>query len=364
MLVRRIEAGEGTADGDLTDLADNADCNEWAYLAGHEDTIAAALQKLEGDPKSVHEACVCPDWLSWQKAMDSEIGSLEQAGTWTTIACLLGKNIVGCKWVFRLKWKADGSIDKYKGQLVTHRFMQIYGVDYYDTYSPVMWLASFRLILAIAAQNNWDIEAFDFNSVYLNGTLGKGKEIYMQEPPGYEAGEAGSVKRLLKALYGLKQAGCKWYNALYTTITDLGSHVTAADPRVFITQIQKHIPVLAVHVDDCTMTGSLPKLILLYKDKLNACYALIDLRPVNWLLGIQITHNHETWMISLLQAAYVKQIIACFSLADAKLYSTPMVPSASYSKANSPASVTNAAQMCKVPYCKAIGSLMYTAVAT
>src|SRR6267142_1535245 len=85
---------------------------------------------------------------------------------------------------------------------------------------------------------------------------------------------------------------------------------------------------------------------------------------ITWLLGIQITHYHKMWMISLSQATYVKQIIAHFSLADAKLYSTPIVLSASYLKANSPASVTDAAQMHKVPYHEAIGSLMYAAVAT
>jgi len=84
--------------------------------------------------------------------------------------------------------------------------MQIYGVDYYDTYSPVAWLASFCLILTIAMRNDWDIEAFDFNSTYLNGELDVDEEIYMQEPPGYKTGGAGTVKWLLKALYSLKQA--------------------------------------------------------------------------------------------------------------------------------------------------------------
>src|SRR6267142_36326 len=118
-----------------------------------------------------------------------------------------GRNTIGCKWVFCLKRKADRSIDKYKACLVAQGFTQIYGVDYYDTYSPVTQLASFRLILAIITHNNWDIEAFNFNSTYLNGELDVDEEIYMQEPPGYKTGRAGAVKRLLKALYGLKQAG-------------------------------------------------------------------------------------------------------------------------------------------------------------
>jgi len=227
-----------------------------------------------------------------------------------------------------------------------------------------VWLASFRLILTITAHNNWDVEAFDFNSAYLNGELEADEEIYMQEPPGYETGEVGSVKQLLKALYGLKQAGCKWYDVLHTVVTDLGFCVSKVDPGVFTACIQKDILILAVHVDDCTMTSNLPKLIMLYKEKLHAWYALTDLRPVSWLLGIQVTRDCKTQTILLLQEAYIKLIIAHFSLADTKAYSTPMVPSAQYSKSDSLVSATNAARMHKVPYCKAIGSLMYTSVTT
>jgi len=151
---------------------------------------------------------------------------------------------------------------------------------------------------------------------------------------------------------------------LHTAVTDLGFQVTGADPRVFVTHIKKHILVLTVYVDDCTMTGSSPKLIAVYKGKLHEWYALTDLGPVSWLLGIQVTHDREMWAISLSQEAYIKTIIARFVLANAKPYSTPMVPSTSYSKDNSPASVNDAARMHKVPYREAIGSLMYTSVAT
>jgi len=171
--------------------------------------------------------------------------------------------------------------------------LQIYGVDYYDTYSPVTRLASFRFILTIATCNDWEVEAFNFNSAYLNGELNADEEIYMQEPPGYKTGKADMVKRLLKALYGLKQARHKWYDALHMAVTDLGFRVTGADPGVFVAHIKKHILVLAVHVDNCAMTGSSPKLIMAYKGKLHEQYALMDLRPVSWLLGIQVTRNCE-----------------------------------------------------------------------
>jgi len=118
--------------------------------------------------------------------MDKEIDTLECASTWSTVTHPANKNIVGSKWVFRIKWKSNGSVDKYKACLVTCGFTQVYEVNYFDTYSPVTRVASFHTILALAACYDWDIESFNFNSAYLNGILNDNKEIYMQEPPRYE----------------------------------------------------------------------------------------------------------------------------------------------------------------------------------
>jgi hypothetical protein len=225
--------------------------------------------------------------------MDHEINVLKKAGTWTTVSHPADQNVVGCKWVFRFKHKADSSIKKYKAQLVACSFMQIYRVDYSDTYSPIVKLSSFHMLLAMATHYDWEVEAFDFNTAYLNGELEDGKQIYMQQQLGYEQGSTGLVKKLHKALYGLKEAGRKWYNALKGILTDLEFHISAADPGVFYTHIRQDILMLAVHVDDCTMTGSSPKLIAKYKHKLNTCYALTNLGPISWLLSIKITHNHD-----------------------------------------------------------------------
>ena len=92
---------------------------------------------------------------------------LEKAVTWKPVICPPGKNIVGCKWVFRIKHKANGSIEKYKVQLIAHGFT--HRVDYFETYSPIAKLASFCLILAIAAHHGWEVHMFDFNGMYLNG---------------------------------------------------------------------------------------------------------------------------------------------------------------------------------------------------
>ncbi len=220
------------------------------------------------------------------------------------------------------------------------------------------------MVLALAAHHNWEIEAFDFNSTYLNGELEGNEEIYMQEPPGYESSGGESVKRLRKVLYGLKQAGRKWYDALSRALADLGFRVSDADPGVFTARLGKELLVLAVHVDDCILTGSSAKLIAQYKQKLNEHYELTDLGPVDYLLGIKVTRNRETHTISLSQSGYIKAILARFLLNDAKPLDTPMLPGADYSKKDSPTSPTEVARMKKVPYREALGSLMYASVAT
>jgi hypothetical protein len=295
--------------------------------------------------------------------MDCKITMLEQAGTWTTISQPPNKNIVGSKWVFCSKRKADSTIEKYKVCLVVQGFTQKVGVDYFDTFSPVAKLSSFRIILAIAAHNDWDTDTFDFNGAYLNGKLDEDEEIYMKPPPGYDS-EGEQVKRLHKSLYGLKQAGCKWYDTLCHTLADLGFCVNEADPGIFFAHEGNDTTILAIHVNDCLITGSSPQLISNYKQKLNECYSLMDSGPVHWLLGIKITRNREARTISLSQTSYINTILSHFSLSDAKPHATPITPGASLSKADAPSDDTEAALMKKVPSHEAIGSLMYATVAT
>jgi hypothetical protein len=105
--------------------------------------VIDAMQDKEGDLKMLHKAKAHMDWPQWREAMDQKITMLNQAQTWITVPHLEGKNIVGSKWVFRIKHKADGSIEKYKARLVACGFTQVFGEDYYDTFSPVAKLQSF-----------------------------------------------------------------------------------------------------------------------------------------------------------------------------------------------------------------------------
>jgi hypothetical protein len=170
--VRQLATGEGTMDGSsqsflgwhpdyarhsvtkstsLIEALAGPDMGDSTFLTNLDNVIMVAIKESDGDPKTVSKAWSHSNWPHWKEVMDHEIKSLEVARTWKTVLRSPGKNIVGAKWVFKLKRKADGSIDKYKACLVVRRFTQIYGVDYYDTFSPVARLASFHVLMALVA---------------------------------------------------------------------------------------------------------------------------------------------------------------------------------------------------------------------
>jgi Reverse transcriptase (RNA-dependent DNA polymerase) len=166
-----------------------------------------ALQDLDSDPGLLSEAKSRTDWPQWEKAINTKLKTIEDARTYEEVPRPQGKNVVNCKLIFKIKCKANSSILKYKAHLVARSFTQIYGIDYYKTYSPMAQMASFCMIIAIAAEKDWEIDSFDFNGAYLNGELDPDEEIYMEFPPSYKPWGMNTILQLWKTLYGLKQAG-------------------------------------------------------------------------------------------------------------------------------------------------------------
>ncbi len=119
--LRRLEAGEGTTGEEMAD---------YVFSADFDNLIAKAIMDAEADPRTLAEAQSRSDWLRWKEAMDRKMSTLKKAGTWSTVPRPSNKNIIGSKWVFRVKRKADRSVDKYKARLVARGFTQVYGVDY------------------------------------------------------------------------------------------------------------------------------------------------------------------------------------------------------------------------------------------
>jgi hypothetical protein len=154
-------------------------------------------------PFTYKEAMKAPDTDGWIKVMEFELDTLMKMHVWEVTQPPANTNIVGSKWVYRYKYNPQGLIIKRRACLVAQGFTQVFGVDYEDTFSPVIHLSSLRLICALAARNNWSIHQMDIDSAYLNTYLDE--PIYLKQLLSYSEGN--NVLLLKKALYGLKQSG-------------------------------------------------------------------------------------------------------------------------------------------------------------
>ena len=164
----------------------------------------------------------------WHDACQYEIDALAKNGTWTLVDLPAGRKAVKSKWVF--KRKADG---RYRARLVAKGFTQIQGIDYDETFSPVARFESLRLILALAALEDWEIHQMDVKSAFLNGLLEE--EIYMEQPEGFiTPGQESKVCLLKKAIYGLKQASRAWNLQFHGVLVELGFTRTYSDAGIYV----------------------------------------------------------------------------------------------------------------------------------
>ena len=147
----------------------------------------------------------------WHEAMNTKFDALLKNQTWTLVPSTQAHNLVGCKWVFRVKHRADGSIERYKARLVAKGFHQQPGIDYTETFSPVVKPTTVRIVLSLALSKNWSLRQIDVQNVFLHGCLSE--EVYMTQPPGFNHPQfPNHVCKLHKALYGLKQARRAWFS--------------------------------------------------------------------------------------------------------------------------------------------------------
>lgn len=161
------------------------------------------------EPKSYSQA---KEDSNWVQAMQDELTALDTNNTWYLTTQPKGKRAIASKWVFRIKYKPDGSVDRFKARLVAKGFNQLLGIDYTDNFSPVAKLVTVRMFMAIATAKNWPIHQLDVNNAYLHGHIEE--DLYMLPPEGYDKAQPGQVCKLIKSIYGLKQAGRMWNKEL------------------------------------------------------------------------------------------------------------------------------------------------------
>lgn len=150
--------------------------------------------------------------------MKQEISALKDNGTWTVMQLPPSKKAIGCRWVFKIKYKADGQVDRFKARLVAKGYSQTEGIGYHETFSPVVKMVTVRFIITIVAAENWIIYQMDVFNAFLHGDLIE--EVYMELPKGFTRQGEHQVCRLIRSLYGLKQASRQWNAKLIDALTN------------------------------------------------------------------------------------------------------------------------------------------------
>jgi len=192
--------------------------------------------------------------------MKAEFSALVSNHTWTLVPRPTNQKVVRNTWVFKLKQRADGTIDRYKARLVAKGFDQEAGVDFHETFSPVIKPATIRLVLALAVHFHWVVHQLDISNAFLHGYLEE--EVLMEQPKGFEdPAFPDHVCRLHKSLYGLKQAPRAWFMRLSQALLELGFTSSAVDSSLFMFHLHSiHVFVL-IYVDDILVCSNSPSLL-------------------------------------------------------------------------------------------------------
>uniref|UniRef100_A0A2N9HQ21 Integrase catalytic domain-containing protein n=1 Tax=Fagus sylvatica TaxID=28930 RepID=A0A2N9HQ21_FAGSY len=271
------------------------------------------------EPHTFREASSDP---LWQQAMKEELDALLKTGTWDLVDLPAGKSAIGCKWVYKIKTRSDGTVDRYKARLVAKGFTQEYGIDYEETFAPVARLSSVRTLIAVSASRHWPLFQMDVKNAFLNGELTE--EVYMQLPPGFSQppGFSHKVCRLRRALYGLKQAPRAWFAKFSSTISQHGFSASSYDSALFFRRSDHGITLLLLYVDDMIITGDDVQGIQDLKRFLGQHFEMKDLGPLSYFLGLEVSSSSDGYYLT--QAKYTSDLISRAGITDSKIADTPI----------------------------------------
>ncbi|CAI7818950.1 unnamed protein product [Closterium sp. NIES-53] len=234
--------------------------------------------EMPGEPATLKEALESSDDEKWKKAMESELKSIEENGTWELVELPEGRKAITSKWLFKIKSDVDGKIERYKSRLVAKGYQQKEKVDYKELFSPVVKPTTLRTLLAGAAIKGWVVKQMDVTTAFLSGVLEE--EIFMAQPERFDDG-SGRVLRLKKALYGLKQAPRQWYLKLRGVLEEIGFTPSTADHSLFMLGEGEQRSFMVVYVDDILIfspSSDLVKEVMLkLQDKFKSGVAIFDI---------------------------------------------------------------------------------------
>uniref|UniRef100_A0AAV1TK37 Reverse transcriptase Ty1/copia-type domain-containing protein n=1 Tax=Peronospora matthiolae TaxID=2874970 RepID=A0AAV1TK37_9STRA len=319
----------------------------------------ASANAVEGtdlsEPTTFEDAVGGPDQVHWRKAICAELDSMKLRGVFRATKLPSGQHTIGTKWVFKIKRKADGSIEKYKARLVAKGFKQKYAIDYAETFLPVVKYVTLRMVVAITKYFGWTLDQLDAVTAFLYGEMKE--KVFCAIPEGVEVDEDFDCFELIKAIYGLKQASRVWNEFfLNEFVCFIGFQVSDFDPCLYLKITIGECVLLLVYVDDVLVTGSSTELIMRTKSDLKARFEMTDSRKCAFVLGIELVDN-DNGSVTMCQRRYVEDVLKRFGMSDCKAVTSPtdissrLIPSTAATKIDA-------------PFREAVGALMHLMTAT
>ncbi|CAI7793095.1 unnamed protein product [Closterium sp. NIES-54] len=306
------------------------------------------------EPATVQQALGGVHKEKWREAMDKELKALQERNTWKVVPIGVARNktILTGKWVFRVKTKADGTIDKFKARWVVRGFDQEHGRDFTETFAPVSQHTSLRILLAVAAMKRKKLRQIDVANAFLYAPVDA--EIYVELPHGSH-GEPNQVCQLQKSLYGIKQAPRLWQQYLHARLTRIGFKQLPHDQGMYRFTKDNDYILLIVYVDNLLYIESTDNVTTWFEGELQKDLTLTLSSTVTQYLGLNIQEGEDA--IYLNAAKYADTIAKRFALTPTTI-STPYRYTSGNDKTESallkPAGIRN--------YQRKLGCLLFAAV--
>jgi hypothetical protein len=253
--------------------------------------------------------------------MAEEYQALIDNDTWRLVPRPPGANVVSGKWIFKHKYHSDGTLARHKARWVVRGFSQQHGIDYDETFSPVVKHPTIRTVLSIAASRSWPIRQLDVKNAFLHGHLEE--TVYCQQPPGFvDPAAPDHVCLLQRSLYGLKQAPRAWYQRFATYIRQLGFTASSSDVSLFVYKEGESLAYLLLYVDDIILTASSTDLLQRFITLLHSEFAMTDLGDLHHFLNISVTRSSDGIFLS--QRQYAVELLQRAGMAECHSTSTPV----------------------------------------
>jgi hypothetical protein len=253
--------------------------------------------------------------------MQVEFDALLHNRTWTLVPRPANAWIITGKWVFKVKLHPDGTLEQYKARWVVRGFHQRPGIDFTETFSPVVKPATIRTVLALVASHHWPAHQLDVSNAFLHGNIEE--QVYCQQPTGFADPERpDDVCLLSRSLYGLRQAPRVWFNRFVTFVLSLGFVHSRADPSLFVLKQGGSAAYLLLYVDDIIISASTTALLQQIVARLKTEFAIKDMGDLRFFLGVDV--HRDTTGFHLSQAAYARDVLDRAGMSNCKPVATPV----------------------------------------